>query len=43
MKKKKRLKKRPMAARSRASRSSNWSVPKPETLDLSPPVPSAMR
>ncbi|WVZ55077.1 hypothetical protein U9M48_005790 [Paspalum notatum var. saurae] len=43
MKKKNQLKKRAMRRRSPASESSNWSEPKPETLDLRPPVPSAVR
>uniref|UniRef100_A0A0A9GH85 Uncharacterized protein n=1 Tax=Arundo donax TaxID=35708 RepID=A0A0A9GH85_ARUDO len=43
MKKKNQLKKRAMRLLSPASLSSNWSDPKPDTLDLSPPVPRAVR
>jgi hypothetical protein len=41
--KKNQLKKRAMSFLSPMSVSSNWSEPKPETLDLSPHVPSAVR
>ena len=43
MKKKNQLKNRIICDFSPESDSSNWSEPKPETLDLSPPVPSAVR
>ncbi|KAJ0480221.1 hypothetical protein HanRHA438_Chr13g0588841 [Helianthus annuus] len=43
MKKKNQLKNFPIWDLSSLSVSSNWSDPKPETLDLSPPVPRAVR
>ena len=39
---KKQLKKMPISAVQQAARSSNWSMEKPETLEFSSPVPSAM-
>lgn len=43
MKKKNQLKKLVIWVFSSLSASSNWSEPKPETLDFSPPVPRAVR
>ncbi|KAF5812735.1 hypothetical protein HanXRQr2_Chr03g0089901 [Helianthus annuus] len=43
MKKKNLLKKYAICVFSSSFFSSNWSVPKPDTLDFKPPVPSAMR
>jgi len=39
---KKQLKKMPISAVQQAGRSSNWPMVKPETLEFSSPVPSAM-